>query len=870
MRAVRKLFLRVRSLFRREQLDDQLSDEFAFHLAEQKAELMDQGMSEREAEREARRLFGPLLPLREQCRETRRTQWLEDIALDTQFTLRSLRASKSFSVIAILTLALGIGANTAFFSTAYGILFRPLPYPQPEQLVDVVDGPSGIGPVTALRSLAKAADYAGYFPPEPANLQLPGESVRVYASRVSFNLAPVLGVRPQFGRWFRAAEERAAAPVPVVLSHQYWRTRFAADPAILHKQILLDEKLHQIIGVMPASFSFPSPQTEIWLPIDTDPRLAGQLWGNGGFRTIGRLGPHATLASAQSEIRPLAAVIRGQFPWPMPDAWGASAAVVRFDQAQSAAVRPKLLVLAAATLLLLLMACSNVGNMLLARGVQRHREFALREALGASRTRLLRQLLTENFILVLLGGAAGLLAAFAIAGSLPRLFPRDTPRLAELVADPTLLLGAATSLLLTVLLFTAAPLLAARLKDSFSGRSLSPSRRSAQLSLALIGGELALATTLLIGASLMGHTLWQLSTADPGFAASQVVSARLSAGPSRCPDRARCLALLDEISQTLLAQPGTRAVNWTNAAPLEKEFAAAASELEDHPRSPREPASVLWQTTVTPGFFRTLGIPLLAGRAFTEADREGAALVTLISRSTARRFWPGQSPIGKKIRSLADLQWRTVVGVVGDVAQYSITGFPPWVDGVQYLPLPQTSFDAKQSLHLSLLLETANPDWPLALKQRYPDIVVANRQTLGELRAASVADQRSTATLLTLFAALGLLLGIAGVHGVVSHRAAQRTKELGIRLALGATPWQLMQTVMQETVLVALAGAGLGVVVAQYASGLLRSLIYGISVHDPLSFAVSPLALLAAAVLAAAIPALRATRTDPVITLRQD
>jgi predicted permease len=865
-----RLRLRLRSLFRRDELDDQLAGEFEFHLAEQKAELLAQGLSEAEADREARRLFGPLTPLRAQCRDTRRTQWLEDLLLDARFTFRALRAAKAFSLLAILTLALGIGANTAFFSTAYGILFRPLPYPEPERLVEVVDGFSGVGPVTALRSLARSVDYAGYGAPEPTNLQLPGESVRAFVSPVSFNLARVLGVTPHLGRWFTAADELSPNPPPVVLAHHYWRTRFHSNPAILHELILLDEKPHQIIGVMPASFSFPSPQTDLWRPINLDPRLAGQIWGSGGFNAIGRLQPPATLAAAQSEIRPLAPAIRAQFPWPMPDAYGAAAVVTRHDRAQSEAVRPKLLVLAAATLLLLLIACGNVGNLLLARGIERHREFALREALGASRTRLLRQLLNENLVLVLLGGAVGLLCAVAISQALPHLFPTDTPRLAELSADPALLLGAATSLLLTVLLFTAAPLLAARLRDSSSGRSLSPSRRAAHLSLALIGVELALATTLLIGASLMGHTLWQLSTADPGFAATNLVAARLSAGPSRCPDLARCLALLDDIGQTLLTQPATRAVHWANFAPLEKELTAAASELEDHPRAPRDPASMLWRTAASPGYFSALGIPILAGRPFSPADRAGAPLVTIISRSTAERFWPGQSPLGKKIRSLADLQWRTVVGVVGDVAQYSLAGFPSWVEGVQYLPLPQALSAAQPSLNLSLLLETANPDWPQALKQRYPDLVIANVQTLGELRAASVAGQRSTATLLALLAALGLLLGIAGVHGVVAHRAAQRTKELGIRLALGATPLQLLRTVLQETILVALAGAALGVALAYPASAYLQSLVYGITVHDPLSFALSPLALFATAILAAAIPAFRATRTDPVSTLRQD
>jgi predicted permease len=773
-------------------------------------------------------------------------------------------------VVAILTLGLGIGANSAFFSAAYGILFRPLPYPEPERLVEVVDGYSGVGPVTSLRTMAKAVEYAGYSLPQAVNLQLPGEAVRASASQVSFNLARVLGVAPQLGRWFTVAEELATTPAPVVLSHPYWQKRFQSNPAILGQQILIDERPHVVVGVMPAAFRFPSPQTDLWRSIDLDPRLAGQNWGNGGFIAIGRLRPRATLDAAQVEIRTFAAPIRAQFPWPMPDAYGASAAVTRHDRAQSEAFRPKLLVLAAATLLLLLIACGNVGNLLLARGIARQREFAMREALGASRNRLLRQVVTENLVLVVLGGALGLLFALGISRTLPQLFPSDTPRLAEVSTDPALLLGATVSLLVTVFLFAGAPLLTARGKKSSPRGSLTASRRAVVFSLALIGLELAFATTLLIGAGLMGHTLWELSTADPGYTATGLVSARVSAGPSRCADRARCLALLDEIERTLLSQPATRTVHWANSAPLDKEFAAAASELEDHPRQPRDPAPVLWRSVISPGYFSALGIPILEGRPFTAADRAGAPLVTIISRSTAERYWPGQSPIGKKIRSLADLQWRTVVGVAGDVAQYSISGFPSWVDGVQYLPLSQTLFDAKQSLNLALLLETGSREWPAALRRAYPDIVISDVQTLRELRAASVAGQRSTATLLGLFAGLGLLLGITGVHGVVAHRAAQRTKELGIRLALGATPGRLIQTVLQETALVAIGGAGLGVALAYPASAYLQSLIYGIPIHDPLSFALSPLILMATALAAAAAPALRAVRHDPVSALRQD
>jgi predicted permease len=851
-----RLLLRLRSILNRDQLDDQLSDEVAFHLAEQKAELMAQGMSEHEATIEARRLFGSITALREECRDTRRTLWLSDFIADVSYTLTSLRKAPSFAVIAILTLALGFGANTAFFSIAYGILARPLPYPDPTRLVELHDGVSGIGPVTTLRKLSTTVDYAGYFPAADATVQLAGQAHRLKLAVTTHNLSRVLGVQPAQGRWFQPAEELRPNPIPVVVSHRFWQTRLGASPDVLSTRLLIDEKQHQIVGVMPASFAFPTPQTDLWVPSDTDPRNSGYVWGFGGFWAIGRLLPGATMANAQAEIRPLSATVRKMFPWPMPDLYAANAVVTRHDQALARLVRPKLIVLSIAAGLLLLIACANVGNLLLARGIARRREFTLREALGASAARLIRQLLTENFVLVLIGSSLGFLVAVLIQDALPLLFPGDTPRLNELASTSTLLLGAGATLLFTVLLFTATPLIAARFRPAFSG------------SLFLIGGEVAIATTLLIGASLMGHTLWRLATADTGVRASQLVTARVNGGPSRCPNSERCLALVEDLTNTLRNTPGIRSVAWANAAPLDKDFLAAASDLEDHPRAPRDPASVLWRVAASPGYFSSLGIPLIEGRYFATSDTATSPLVTIISQSTARRFWPGQSPIGKKIRSLSDLQWRTVVGVVADVAQSSIAGFPSWIDGMQYLPLSQAMFTDK-GLNVAVLLDTAHDNWPATLAARYPDLVISRTTTIAGLRAESVADQRSTATLLGLFATLGLILGVAGVHGVISHRAAQRTREIGIRIALGATGGSVVRMVTAEAFWVSTLGVLCGVMAAAALSKYLRSFLYGVTIHDPLSFALSPLALLLTATLAAALPAWRASRTDPSVTLRQ-
>jgi predicted permease len=804
-------------------------------------------------------------------------RWLEDFIQDTRFAFRNFSKSPAFTLMVVLTLALGIGANTAFFSAAYGIMFRPLPYPAPDRLVDIEDGMPGVGPVTSLREIATTADYAGYFPNNELNLQLGGEASRVQAAAVTWNLVRVLGVPPAQGRWFEQAEERAGQNRVVVLSHRTWRERFAADPAVLGRRITLNDQPFEIVGVMPAGFAFPSPATELWMPISLDPRNAGYMWGSGNLWPIGRLRDRATMAAAQAELRFSMDRIRGMFPWRAPDEYGRDARAIPYGEALAKGVRPKLFALSAAALLLLLIACGNVANLLMARAVHREREFAMREALGAPRSRLLRQLMAENFVLVAAGGVAGLLASALILKLLPLLLPKDTPRLHEIVPDPSLLLIAASSMLLTVVSFSAAPMI--RLswlrRESLVGRATTASKRTSGISLALIGFELALATVLLIGAGLMGRTLRQLDRVDSGVHAAGVTVARISAGPSRCGTPERCWALLQDLNQTLIGLPGARSVDWSNFAPLDKEFSAVSVDVQDHLVSPGAPAYVLWQTAATPGYFQALGIPLRAGRFFSDADRAGAVPVMIISESTAKRFWTIEGAIGKRVHPMSNREWRTVVGVVADVAQYSLTGFPAWVDGVQYVPLAQVLPRVAQSIQLTLFVESSQPQavvtaLPFTIRRRFSDVVISRIASLERIRSESVTDQRSTAWLLGLFAALGLLLGVAGVHGVISHRAAQRTREIGIRMALGATAGKVVGMVVRETLLVSFAGCAAGIAAAFGLSRFLQSLLFGVTAHDPVAYAVFPVVLLAVAALAATVPAWRASRIDPALTLREE
>lgn len=871
-----RIQMRLRTLLRRDSVDAELSGEVAFHLAEQKAEYIASGMSEVEAEAAARMAFGAVAVLEEECRDQRRTRWFEDFLQDMRFAIRSFKKSPSFTFVAVLTLALGIGANAAFFSASYGILFRPLPYPEPQRLVDLNEGIGGVGPVTSLREIAHDVDYAGYQSGYDLNLLQPGgEASRMRAATATWNLKRVLGVSPARGRWLDLSEESPTAPRVAVLSDRTWRERFNGDAAILGRRINMSEKEYEIIGVMPAGFAFPTPETEVWIPVSNDPRNIGATWGSGNLTPIGRLRPGATLESTTRELKPAIDRVRAMFPWRMPDLWGASATAIPYSQALSRQVKPKLLALSAAALLLLMIACGNVSNLLLGRAAQREREFAMREALGARVGRLVRQLLTENLMLVLLGGIAGLFAAGLILVALPLLLPKGTPRMAEIAPDPSLVAAAALSMLATVVLFSTAPIfkLWKVRRESLMTKAMTASKRKSRLSLALIGVELALATTLLIGAALMGRTLWQLAQVDSGLHATGVVAARISAGPSRCASAVNCESLLSAIGQTLLAEPGVRSVNWSNMAPLEGEFSAVASEVQDHPRPPTDPAFMIWQTQVTPGYFTALGIRLIAGRLITEADRRGAVPVMMISESTAKRFWPNESSVGKRMKPMSGDGWLTVVGVVNDVTQFALTGFPQWIDGVEYVPLAQ--FMPTGGVQLTMFVESAQPgatasSMAAAVRQHFRDVVVSRVATLEQIRTESLTEQRSTAWLLALLAALGLVLGVAGVHGVISHRASQRTREIGIRMAMGASAARVVGMVLRETLLVSMAGSMAGVAAAYAMSRYLGSLLFGVSTHDALAFVVCPAVLLFAAILAAAIPAARASRTDAAMTLRAE
>ncbi|MFN7925389.1 MAG: ADOP family duplicated permease [Bryobacteraceae bacterium] len=874
MRWLTQLRLRIRSLLLRSKIEHDLDQELQFHIAEQKAEFLSQGMTDAEAESAARRSFGNSAAVAEQCRDQRQTRWIEDLSSDARFALRTLGRSPGFTVAAVATLALGIGANMAFFSAAYGVLFRPLPYPEPDRLVELELGFGGVGPTTALRDLSTLVDYAGFLSDTPAVARLNGEAVRLRSTQVTWNLARVLGVKPFLGRWFESRDEIAGQMRVVVLSSRIWQERFGADPNIVGRQFLLNDEPHEIAGVMPPDFAFPAPLTDVWTPVRIDTSNPGYMWGGNNLWPIGRLRAGTAVASGESELRSLVERIRPMFPWRMPDVWGRSSRLV-LHHAIVRDSRPKLVALALASLLLLVIACGNAGNLLLAKWLRRGREFAVREALGAGRGRLLRQIIAENLVLAGLGAAAGSAVAWTLIGLLPLLLG-DVPRIHDLDIAPKMAFAVALAMAVTFGLLTVAPMLQSKI---LGGRVVAGGRggalpKSTRLSLALAGLQLAMATALLIGAGLMARTLWQLANVDSGIRATQAMTGTVSIGPGRCAASGRCWTFLQDLGATLAGVPGVRSVNWSNGIPLTKPTSAVSVDIEDHPRDPGAPAYVLWNATATPGYFSALGISLRAGRYFTPADTRTSLPVAIISESTAKRFWPSQSALGKTIRPVSAKAGRTVVGIVSDVKHYSLDGYPPWIDGVQYAPFEQ-AFSARSSslLQLSIFVETVEGQRVAldgVIRQRFPDVAVSVLEPVGEVRRGSVSNRRSTAWLLSLLASLGLLLGIIGVHGVLAQRAALRSSEMGIRVALGASRRQIAKIVLREALLVALAGSTSGVVGALVLSRFLRSLLFGIAENDFASYAGGAGLLIVTALLSAAAPAYRASLVDPARTLRSE
>ena len=827
------------------------------------------------------------------------------VSSDVRYALRALRRSPGFTAVALGTLALGIGANTAIFSVVHAVLLKPLPFERPGELVRLTADLRGQGLVDAGLSPPELFDYrdrsgafsviSGLFPLN-ANITGMDRPERAEVLLVDVPYFDLLGVKPQVGRFFEKADYRPGIAEIAVISDGWWRRHYAADPGVVGRTFRLDDDLYTIVGVAPRGFRHPGQSletdVEVWAPSGWSaspyrlpiPRNAYFLRG-----ALARLKPGASVEGAQRRLDALAEEFRREHPNDYRAAEGWTPRVLPLQDDLVGGARPALLVLLGAVGFVLLIACANVANLLLARASSRRREIALRQALGAGRARLIRQLLTESLALSVLGGLAGLaLAAWGLE-ALMRLAPANLPRLAEIRLDPAVLLFTLGASLVTGLLFGLVPALqtadtemATTLKENARG-SGGPGGRNARS--ALVVAEFALAVMLLTGAGLLVRTISRLRSADPGFRPQGIVMASLWLSQPNIPENGRYfqdaaqVSLYRRLLDRLRGLPGIEAVDAGTRVPYAALPAVNGFLIEG--RDPEHGGTGAAEfASVTPGFFATLGIPLVRGRTFTEHDDESSAKVAIVSESLAKKYFPGESPIGR----LLSLPLRTgpgqgagqigpnprleVVGVVRDVKSHALDlEDRPAI----YRPLFQApNRGLTLAVRTRLTAAALAPRIEQEIRGLDANVPIYGVRTMDDAMAETLAQRRFAMRLLGLFAAAALLLSAVGISGVVAYGVAQRTREIGIRLALGARPVDIRRMLLGEGARLAALGVVLGLAGASAVSGALSALLYGVSPRDPATFGAIAALLVAVGLLATWLPARRAARLDPTVALRTE
>jgi len=821
---------------------------------------------------------------------------MNDLTGDLRYAFRTLAKNPGFTAAAVLTLALGIGANGAVFSVLRALLLRPLPYGQPATLVMVWSRWPGFPKtwvsVPEARTWADAGCFAGLalFELGQSNLTGGAEPERIGSAQVSANLFDVLGVKPLLGRSFTAAEGGSRPANAVILSEELWRRRFGGAPGILGASLDVNGVPKTVVGVMPAGFKLPldyaaPTPSALWMPLAED--LAGAFafprdGGNHNYSAVGRLRPGISAAQARARLRARAADLTAAGLYPR--SWRFEPLVIPVIDDVLGPLRVALLVLCGAVGFVLLIACANVANLLLVRGMQRRKELAVRMAVGAAPARLVRQLLVESCVLSALGGAAGLGLSWLAVRAIRSMAPLEIPRAAEVGVDGGVVAFVAGVALATAVIFGLAPALhfsrpdlQSTLKEGGRGAagSIGGGAGGGRTQSLMVVAELALAVVLLMGASLMIRTFWSLSLVDPGFRAERLLSMGISPPRIKYPQAEALIRLYDEILENVRRVPGVESAGAVRALPLATELGDWGLQVEGYAPPPGEQVQGDWQI-VTPGYFETMGIPLRRGRFFTAADRRDAQPVIVISEAMAERFWPGKDPVGRRIRVKGSgaPHWSTVVGVVGDVRHNGLTA---QVKGAWYLPRSQFDLSAGALIPgMTLVIKAAGNPADLAgpvravIRDIDPRLPVSEVRALRDLVSGSVAKQRFTMFFLLLCSALALTLAALGVYGVVRFRVGARSREIGLRMALGAQPGQLLRRIVSEGMAPVAAGLGIGVLAALVLTRFLSGLLYGIKPHDPLTLLVTVIILALVALAAAWFPARHAARLDPLIMLREE
>jgi putative ABC transport system permease protein len=873
------LMVRLRALLRRNAIETELDDELRAHFERQVHKNIAAGLPPEEARRRARLEFGGLDQIKEECRDARGVSFIETAFQDLRYGLRMLRKNPGFTAVAIITLALGIGANTAIFSVVNAVLLHPYRYPDPSRIVFVHSVPV-FHPVPKpqfhlefnegfLR--ARSFENTAIYETGEVNLAGADRPERARAAEVTSGFFLLLGI-PVEGRSFLGEEETPGRDRVAVISYDLCR-RFGAPVDVLGRTIAVNGEPLTLVGVMPADFGFPG-HTEIWLPLpipwtfEADRIRAQTLF----FNPLARLKPGVTLAQARDEMIAVASAPPGN-----PQQAREAVQVTPLPDALVGNDRPVLLLLLAAVALVLLIACADVANLLLTRAVLRRRETAVRAALGAGRGRLLRQHLTESVLLSSMGGGLGLLLAGWALPALRLLVPPSLPFADQIQLDGRVLVVALGLSIASGVVFGTLPALHAfrvdlsqSLKEGgVGGESRGPLRGGGARSVLAVS-EITLALVLLAGAGLLLKSFYHLSDVDLGFNPERLMTTRLSLAESLYRTSARRVDFYQDVLRRASALPGVRSAAFTSGLPLSgspwSEIALRAKEKNPAAPSSPEGRGALY-SQVSPDYFRAMGIPLLAGRFFDDADGAGAPKVAIVSESLARTFWPGESPLGKHLSfDVEKLEWLEVVGVVGEAKRSSLAENR---SQAIYLPLWQSA-----SPGVSLLVRTAGDPTLMVSALRQAVAQVDRNEPLSEFLtmdqriSRSLAPQRFRTALLAIFAGLALVLGGAGIYGVMSYWAAQRTHEIGVRLALGARPRDALSLVLGQGLRLAVAGVVLGLAGSLAFSRLLANLLYGVSAFDVPTFAAVSVLLVGVALLASYIPARRATRVDPMMALR--
>ena len=798
---------------------------------------------------------------------------------DLRYGFRMLANSPGFTAVAALTLALGIGANSAIFTLVNAYLLRPLPVAEPGRLVLISEIQAAKGFVGSVsfptyldwREQNQVFEELAAVRGEDFNLTGTDEPERLYGARVSAGFFRTLGVRPILGRGILSEEDQPGGARVVVLSRGFWQRRFGAQPDILGQALTLDGERFTVVGVAPSDFRISrTAPYELWVPLALEPNRAGR--GTHFLLVMARLKPGISIARAQADLTAISSRLARQYPENI--GWGAMVENLHARLMREA--RPALLVLLAAVGLVLLIACANLANLLVARGAARQKEIAIRTALGAGRLRVVRQMLTESLLLALLGGGLGLLLALWGVNLLNAIIPAGIQPLQAARADATvlgftLLVSLATGVLfgLAPALNVSKPDLAQTLKEG--GRSSSAAGRHGRLRDSLVVSEVALAMVLLAGAGLLIKSFMRLQQVDPGFRSESALTMELSLPQARYLKPQQRAAFYEQLLERIAGLPGVRAAGACTQLPLSGGETIWGLTIEGRPEP--GPGEVLQagHRSVSPDYFRAMSIPLRRGRYFTAQDREGAPGVVIINETMANRFWPNQDPIGKRIRlgaGRSGAPWIPIAGVVADV-KYS---------GLDRQPGPEMFLPHLQnpSPRMAIVVRAATEPASLATALRSAvtaldrDQPVANIRTLEKIVSDSVAPRRLTMLLLGIFAALALVLAGVGLYGVISYSVTQRTHELGVRMALGAQPSEVLRLVIGHGMILTMIGVAIGLAGAFALTRFLSSLLFGVTARDPATFLAVALALASVALAACYIPARRATRVDPMVALRYE